>query len=182
MVKRQEGIYGDRNAIEEDGVSFTEPTEHIEEVREDVDVALLKNIISYPMKVLGIEGSQEVISVLRRQGFQPEIYIPPSSEDLRNYELEEHEAIWVGSRVPANVAVLAIKKVLQYWKHLKYMHLSEDSNGPDFTHYEIFFGGASSTVKSYRLRPWSSEELLGINDNISIEEFHELIRSKYPEK
>jgi hypothetical protein len=62
------------------------------------------------------------------------------------------------------------------------MHLSNDdgTDPPDEVHHQIYFGGSSSTAERYGLSSWSSEELLGLDENMSQEEFHRIIRSKYP--
>jgi hypothetical protein len=146
------------------------------------EIEFIKGIMTTPIEVNLLEDADEVANALRRLGFQTTIYklhdkLREHKEDQR---LESHEAIWLGSRVPAQVAITAIKQVLGYWPHLKYIDLSEDhSAGPDYTHYEIFFGGATSTAKSLDLKQWTNAEISAIDDNIGLEEFHNIIKSKY---
>jgi hypothetical protein len=145
---------------------------------QNVEFSLFKQISSTAVEVANIEGSDEVVGALRGLGFHAELYQGTRTQKYSDEVLENHEAIWVGYRVPALVAVLAIKNVLKYWSHLKYIDLSDES-APDYVQSEIFFGGATSTAKSDGLQEWSQEELLGIDNNISTQEFHKLIKSKY---
>ena len=121
--------------------------------------------------------SENVVSRLQRLGFRAKVYSAHGLHELNDQS--DHEAVWIGSRVPPRVVLLALKAVLQIWPHLKYIHLSSDSDGPDYTHDQLFFGGSTSTAQSFELRPWTKEQIESIQDGIDMQSFHGLIRTRY---
>lgn len=125
-------------------------------------------------------GSKEVLSLLRRAGFNPQNYNSPI-EIERNFDsLDDSACIWVGTRVQAAGAVAAIKAVIEVWPHLKYLELSNDgADPPDEVHDAVFFGGATSTARERGLCAWSHEELLALSETSTQEQFHGAIRAKY---
>lgn len=143
---------------------------------------VLQEVISCPISLSYLPHVDEVLGTLRHLGFQVEIYeVLDTQVENREYYAEElHAAIWVGSRVPPRVALLAIKAVIDIWQHLKYLHLSSDAGDPpDHIHDQLYFGGATSTARNYNLKPWTIDEIRRIPDDISTDEFHKLIRAKY---
>jgi hypothetical protein len=147
------------------------------------DPVFLKEIISHHISVSKLEGADRVVGVLRSFGFNAESYrVPVQHKHLHQDDNKtNHEAIWIGTRVPPRVALLVIKSVLDIWSHLKYMHLSSDGTDfpPDYIHDQLYLGGATSTAKRYGLQPWSTEQIKAIPDSITIDEFHKLVRAKY---
>jgi hypothetical protein len=147
------------------------------------DPVFLKEIISHYISVSNLEGTDRVVGVLRSLGFNVEIYrVPVPTKHLHEHDNKmNHEAIWIGTRVPPRVVLLVIKSVLDIWPHLKYMHLSSDGTDspPDYIHDQTYLGGATSTAKRYGLQPWSAEQIKAIPDNITTDEFHKLVRAKY---
>ncbi|CAD6875881.1 hypothetical protein [Methylomonas fluvii] len=135
----------------------------------------------FSISVTNAPGADALISALKKSGFSAEVYTDNLSSEGSIDSLERHEAIWVGCELPAKEAIESIKVAVTQWPHLKYMHLSNDNGSPpDEVHYEMYFGGASSTAEKYDLSPWSYEELMGLDENMSPEDFHRAIRSKYP--
>lgn len=145
------------------------------------DFRLFRHIATQVIEVSNLEGVNEVIGSLRRLGFKADIYRERDESGSYSEDKSEHAAIWIGSRVPPHVAVLAIHTVIGIWPHLRYVHLSGDVEvePPDYIHDEIYFGGATSTARRYGLKSWRAEEIARIPADIEVEEFHELIRSKY---
>src|SRR2546426_116074 len=124
----------------------------IREVR-DTDVSLLQtnSVVSshfqmskHVASISDLEGAEKVLRALRRLAFLADIYQPengePETEGERHEKKSQHEAIWVGSRISASVAVPAIKTVAKIWPHLRFMHLSTDgdSNTPDYVHDQMY--------------------------------------------
>jgi hypothetical protein len=130
------------------------------------------------ISVTNASGANELVDELLAAGFSAEIYKDHNQgQETKN---EEQEAIWVGYAVPAREAIESIKIAVSHWPHLKYMHLSNDGGAPpDYVHYQMYFGGASSTAEAYGLSPWSNAELLALDEKMSLEKFHQLIRKKY---
>lgn len=135
----------------------------------------------FPVHVNGdAPGAKDVVRALRRAKLRAETYSDAYDRVDEPDRLEEHEAIWVGYRVPVSEAVRAIRVSLDKWPHLKYLHLSNDSDAPpDEVHGEMFIGGSSSTARDYGLRPWCREELESLTEDMSREAFHHAIRDKY---
>jgi hypothetical protein len=144
---------------------------------------LFGSIARHRVDISSIERADDVLGALRRLGFQADIYRSELQEfQPEGYESKsQHAAIWVGSRVPPRVAILAIKTVVRIWPHLRYVHLSGDGpeETPDYVHDQMYFGGATSTARGYDLQRWTAEEIEAIPDDPSSGKFHELIRAKY---
>jgi hypothetical protein len=134
----------------------------------------------FSISVTNAADAKELVNTLSDAGFSAKIYESPFRSDNELSKPEQHESIWIGYAVPAKVAVESIKIAISQWPNLKYMHLSNDGvSPPDYVHHQMYFGGASATAKEYELSPWSNNELLSLNENMSQEEFHRTIRSKY---
>ncbi|HEY3298668.1 MAG TPA: hypothetical protein VGK34_08445, partial [Armatimonadota bacterium] len=115
-------------------------------------------------------------------GFSASIYNEGKS-GLETVKPDEHEAIWIGSSLAPKDVIEAIKIALSQWPHLKYLHLSSDGDAkmspPDEIHYELFIGGSTSAAKRYGLQSWTATQLLSLDEDVSVREFHDAIRSKY---
>lgn len=135
------------------------------------------------ISVINAVGSQTLVESLKNLGFNVELYEErhiSSSEEQKPQSRKKSEGIWVGSRVDSKVAIQAIKVAASIWPELKYLHLSSDGGEPpDYVHDQLFLGGATSTAKRYGLQKWTQEELLALDDEMSLEEFHSAIRAKY---
>ncbi len=138
------------------------------------------DLTTYPISISYVEGERDILSALRNLGFRADVY--EVFVDCERYEdKSKHTAIWVGSRVPSIVAVLAIKTVLPIWPHLKYISITgEDSSPPDEVLNQVYIGGSTNTAKEHGLMPWSADDIKDIPDDISLSHFHKLIRTKYP--
>jgi hypothetical protein len=135
----------------------------------------------FSISITNAPGANELMNALSKSGFSAEIYKEVFHTETGVGVLERHESIWVGYALPAAEVIESIKIAVTQWPHLKYMHLSNDGGAPpDEVHYQMYFGGASSTAEEYALSPWAHEELMGLDESITSEEFHRAIRSKYP--
>jgi len=133
-----------------------------------------RDIATYIVEISPLEGDQDVLAALRAKGFTAEIYEASTGTP------EDHASIWVGSRVPGPVAVLAMKTVIDIWPHLRYIHVSSDGGSPpDYIHDQLYFGGSTETAQGYNLGVWTSEQIKNLPDDISTAGLHRLIRGKY---
>lgn len=130
------------------------------------------------ISVANCMDADEVVASLKVLGFQAEIYRQPFNDATEDTH-EGSRAIWLGVNVSPRVSLLAIKASLNVWPFLCYVHLSSDSESPDYTHNEIFIGGSTKTAVEYGLRKWDKDQLESIPMDISVYKFHELIRSRY---
>lgn len=154
-----------------------------------VSTEISKAIIHTPTKVLinkkrttinvsYLPGSDVLIRNLAEAGFEADIYEPWPRDPSKSPEF--HESIWVGCWVSADDAIESIRIAVSQWPHLKYMHLSNDGGDPpEEIHMQMYFGGSSLTAKDYGLSPWTTDELLKIDQNLSQIDFHQKIREKY---
>ncbi len=121
--------------------------------------------------------SDRVFKELSRLGFYTYIYQRQYEVDdsgMRPYRApSKQQAIWIQPKIPPKPALIALRAVLKIWPHLKYIELSSNP-----TNNDIFFGGSTETALERKLQPWSNEELLRIDDKISKQEFHTIIRSR----
>lgn len=132
------------------------------------------------IEVSKLPRSREVVASLQSLGFPATIY---QSEFPEEYEVrggfQNHESIWIGSKIGASNAILTIKIVMKFWPHLCYLHLSSDTAGPDYIHGQMYFGGSSSTAREYGLERWSRDEIENLPDSPSQETWHMIVRRKY---
>ena len=124
--------------------------------------------------VIDLPSSDKIVASLENQGFMVEIYEAIYQKD----GLERNRGIWVGERVSPKDAIQAIKIALETWPELMYLSIPGDldSGPPAYVHDEIFFGGSNSAVRGYT--SWSNSELKALNENMSVEQFHALIRER----
>ena len=131
----------------------------------------------YAAEVSDVTGANLVVRALEKLGFDTSIYEDAEFEK----DIKKQGAIWIGYRVPPAMAVPAIKASTKIWPQLVYLHISSDSSSdpPDHIHDELYIGGASKTAKEYGLIPWSKAEINALSLNVTTQEFHALVRTKY---
>ena len=148
-----------------------------------LSLELFQQVSTCPVQISFLPGHEEMLTALARVGFRASVYDMPEEDMLSRRKLgdiSKHESIWVGSRVPTKVVALAIKTAVEIWPHLKYVHLSDDDQGPpDYVHDEIFLGGSTETAHRYKLKSWTKEELLGLPEDLPLPAFQKFIREKY---
>ncbi len=135
----------------------------------------LEDSILYSVNVSNIEGANRIIEGMNELDINATIY--KSSDDIVNTK-DDNEAIWLGRNVPASIAIPVIKKAVKIWPHLKYIAFPMDS-APEEVMWEIYIGGATSTAKERRYRPWSIDEINKLQP-MDTAEFHVKVRGKYP--
>jgi hypothetical protein len=118
----------------------------------------------------------DLVEHLNTLGFSARVYREGDPEK----DTQDSHAIWVGSLISPVIAIQVIKEAVEIWPFLEYLHLSQDSAGPEYIDHEIFIGGSTSTAEGYGLRPWTPDEIQGFPDEMPLEQFHALVRSKYP--
>lgn len=143
--------------------------------------AIMNSINNVLVLVLDALGGIEIVASLKNIGFNAEIY--QSGLGRKNLTLESinnNQGFWIGKRIEPKVAIKAIKAALKIWPDLKYLYITGDkSDSPDYVDDQIFIGGSNSSIIRYRLRGWSLEELNSLDEDMSIIEFHNIIREKY---
>lgn len=130
----------------------------------------------YLIELSPLPDADKLLSKFKELGFWAHIYDGADEDD----SYIRHKAIWVGHRVPARVAIEAIKTAVSEWGHLQYVELSNDGNvPPDEIHDQLYMGGSTSTAVDRGLKKWRKEELLALDPEMTNEEFHATIRDKY---
>ncbi|MFZ0785573.1 MAG: hypothetical protein WAN97_06575 [Candidatus Acidiferrales bacterium] len=136
--------------------------------------------LAYSIDVTNLPGAIKVVEALRKLGLQARIYRP--EDGVLEVDRSAHAAIWLGSRVPPTLAIPVIKKAVELWPHLRYIHLSTDGDTqpPEEIHDQIYIGGSTATAKRYQLGKWTGGEIQNLPDTLTIGELHALVRAKYP--
>lgn len=135
---------------------------------------------NFQISITNVAGATDLIQALNKSHFSAEIYKESFSKNGELNNLKQHESIWVGYRVPAREAIESIKIAVAQWPHLKYLHLSNDGGAPpDEIHYQMYFGGATSTAQEFGLVAWSNKDIETLSSEMTQEEFHRAIRQKY---
>lgn len=151
-----------------------EKLEHLKTDLSQVDVVeRLENNFLYSVMMSDLHGSEEVIKSISELNIDASVY-----EYSQSANFSEHQSIWLGSQVPAELAIEIIKRACSIWPQLKYISLSSDSDGPEETNWRVYLGGATSSALDEGLIPWTNKELLNLEAK-SITELHRKVRGKY---
>ena len=141
-------------------------------------LSFLKKARLCNVDVVNAKDSTVIVKSLLEEGYVASLFTESATGES-THELRNSTGIWVGAELDPVIVIRAIQIAQSKWPQLLYLHLSSDSDGPEYTHEQIFIGGSHSAVERLQLQPWSTKEINEISPDISIEEFHQLIRSKY---
>ena len=128
----------------------------------------------YKIHVSYMNKSTTFIERLSSLGYSSEIYLGPFGNDKEKKKYFEHESIWLGRKVPIDMAVEVIKTAKNIFPHLKYIDLP-DGDAPEYTGYQIYIGGASSTAVERGLKKLSISDFEKLYTIQSSEELHNFI-------
>jgi len=141
----------------------------------------IKNIY---VSVLDAVGGLDIVESLKNKGFNVDLHPYKSAGANKAARLNSitgsQEAIWLGVRVEADIAILVIKIAIKVWPALKYIMIPSDtSHPPDHVNDQIFIGGSSKTAIKQGIQTWSINEFMALPDDMKIGDFHQTIRGKY---
>lgn len=143
-------------------------------INERLDSYVIEKEVKYKTSVSYIYGSRQFVKNLNRKGYLAEIYFGADGKSTQLKKNIEHEAIWLGNRVPVDFAIDIIKMAKMKFPHLKYIDLSPDY-APEYVHDEIYIGGATSTALKDKLKELTSSDFTRLFECKSVEEMHNLI-------
>jgi hypothetical protein len=146
------------------------------------DLLKKRDLSRYIVLASAMQGADALISELRSLGLTASIYESPYPGPSRDLSPVEHEAIWVGRKIPPEIAIASIKLARNHWPFLKNIHISGDvgdDTPPEETHSQIYFGGSSATARRYGLRPCTDAEIERLDPTSSSDDFQSAIRSHY---
>lgn len=123
--------------------------------------------------------STKLLEELRQQGYSANIY-RFGMENKKVVSNVGHEAIWLGSEVPVDMAVSVLKIAKKYYSHLKYVYLNDASEGPEYVKYQIYIGGSSDTAKEKRLRILNGNDFNKLFELNTKDELHEFVKKFDP--
>jgi len=124
--------------------------------------------------------STKLVDELIQQGYSASIY-EFRLETKKVLSNLEHEAIWLGSEVPVHMAINVLRTAKRYYPHLKYIHLTDASDGaPEDVKYQIYIGGSSKTAKEKKLRILSNNDFNNLYEAHTKEELHNLVKKFDP--
>jgi hypothetical protein len=175
---KEQGTYSNDLVAVEQSVSCSNQDEA------DIQNVQTSDINNISISVIDIKGGNEIVEALKNKRFNAVVHPHRDEEFDKREPLKsikgKQEGIWIGSRVEADIAIKAIKVAIKVWPDLKYIFIpSDDSKPPDHINDQMFIGSASSTPIKRGTRPWLLKELKALKDNMTIEDFHKMIREKY---
>lgn len=140
---------------------------------------LLKRGMNFSIKLSNLPKAELFINLLNENGFSAEIYFQSGDYEKEIVDVSDHKSIWLGKRVPLEIAVQVITLSKTFFEYLEYIKLSEDPDlkPPDYVHDQIFIGGATSTAKGMNLKPLSRDDFEHIKEKKTLVELHNFIRS-----
>ena len=131
--------------------------------------------ISFMVKSSPMYKSTRLVEELMQQGSRASIY-RVGMENKKVVSNAEHEAIWLGSEVPVDMAVNVLKIAKKYYPHLKYIHLNDASEAPEYVKYQIYIGGSSNTAREKGLRILNSNDFNKLYELHTKDELHEFVK------
>lgn len=140
----------------------------------DVDIiSKIEESLLYKVSVSNIEGAEKIIESIQEFNVEAEL-----SEVGDNKSFEGYQSIWLGSNIPADIAIPIIKKAITIWPHLKYIAFPLE-NAPEFTRWQLYIGGSTRTSIERGFQPWTNEEINNLQGKDTAL-FHAEIRKKLP--
>lgn len=129
-------------------ISIVEDAERT--INERLDFYVAEKEFEHKTSVSYIYGSRQFVKDLNKKGYPAEIYFPNEGKNtlMKNCE---HEAIWLGRKVPASLNIEIIKMAKAKFPHLKYVDFSSEY-APEYIQYQNYIGGATSTAIERNLK------------------------------
>ncbi|MFA6918203.1 MAG: hypothetical protein WC285_05255 [Candidatus Gracilibacteria bacterium] len=149
------------------------------QIKKDIE-AIEKS--KYEISITNFSDADKFIKILKSQNFLANLYLSAGDNPEKYSKLEDHAAIWLGSNVPASIAVPVIKIAKKIYPHLKYIHLSSDmptDDAPDYIHDQIFIGGSTSSAIDFKAKEMSKTDFNQLDEAMSEKDLHSFIRSYY---
>ena len=161
-----------KQSEEEETVAIVESVE--KDINERLDSYVMEKQFEFRTSVSYIYGSREFVKKLNREGCLAEIYYDVTGKKTPLKKNAEHEAIWLGKKVPLNLAVNIIKMAKNKFPHLKYVKLSSDE-APAYVDYQIFIGGSTNTAVKQGLKALNQNDFERMYECESVEDLHAYI-------
>lgn len=96
------------------------------------------------------------------------------------YSHNESAAAWVGIDFPYNKAIRMILLSRKYYKHLRYIALSDYvSSYTDRYDNDLFIGGSTRKALKLNLKAWTEKDFKYVKKIKSNKKFHAFIRARY---
>lgn len=137
----------------------------------------------YEVEINDIENKGlALINILNEKGFTTRIYVDPNIKDNHKKQKNpsEHETIWLGKNVPANIAIEVIKSAKQLYQFLKYIEISGDRvEPPPEVHDNIFIAGSTKSALMAKLKELTNSDFEKLYNMTSKSDLHRFIRSFY---
>lgn len=170
------------NTIRPESQDYADSIQHMrKELAKDLSKQVVKlskkrDLSRYPIKCTNLIYSGELVQELKKSGFTASIHEPQRPLG----KPEDHVAIWLGTRIPVEIACQAITIARSRWPWLKYIEIPGDySDPPDYVNDELYFGGATSTVLERQHKEWTDEDFAKLQGELTLKEFHDLVRAHY---
>lgn len=156
--------------------------EAINDAEEKINATLDSYVIkkrekTYKVEISLIKGCHSLASELSDRNYDASIYTFFNEEEKYG-KRSDHACIWLGSKIPVEMAIEVIKLSKITFSHLCYIELSGlDNFAPDYVNYEIFIGGATSTARERNLKPLTVEDFNYLYTLKTQDELHNFVNS-----
>jgi hypothetical protein len=139
-----------------------------------------RDLSRYIVLASRLDGVEALVAGLKSLGLAASAYEHPSPVQDDYLNEGDHEAIWVGRKVPPGIVLSSIRVARKRWPFLRYIHISGDLSDtpPEEVHSQLYFGGSTQSARRYGLRPWTDAEIEALEASTP-EEVHSSIRSHY---
>ena len=143
-------------------------------INERLDSYVIEKETENKTTVTYINGSRQFVKNLNSKGYLAEVYFGENLEKPLLKKNCEHEAIWLGKKVPVSMAIEIIRNAKTKFHHLKYIDYSSEY-APSYIQYQIHIGGATSTALERNLKKLEIDDFEEIYKCQSEEELYKCI-------
>jgi archaellum component FlaC len=134
-----------------------------------------RDLSIYSVLLSPINNAIALARELQNAGYAASVYTETTKGGMK----EDRAAIWLGAAIPPEVAVDIMTIAWRRWRFLKYVHLSSDSVGPEYTHTQVYLGGSSQSAIHYGCKEWTAKDFAGLRSNMTAKALHDYVREKY---
>ncbi|WKB82932.1 hypothetical protein QYR09_07800 [Cellulophaga lytica] len=132
-------------------------------------------IVENQISLLNLPNAKVLARIFSKKGYNVEY-----NEKERLFDdLKNHKSIWLGSEVSFDNAKEILLIAKEFYPHLKYISVSDNTQDvPEYVLYEVFIGGSTQTALEEGIKPLGDDDWKKIAESKSKDELYQIIGYK----